>query len=123
MSQETERRNERRRLARKGLLEIRVSECDRTCTVAARGDLDRSTVELLDQALVEAEATDAHAIVVDLSELTFMDSTGLQLLLKAYARSQADSNRLSLVRGPERVQRVFRMTGTERLLPFSRLRR
>ena len=72
---------------------------------------------------MEAEATDAHAIVVDLSELTFMDSTGLQLLLKAYARSQADSNRLSLVRGPERVQRVFQMTGTERLLPFRRLRR
>jgi anti-sigma B factor antagonist len=121
VSQQTEPRSEQR-VAREGLLEVRVSERGRTCIIAAVGDLDRSTAALLEQTLVEAETTDARAIVVDLSELTFMDSTGLQLILRAHARSQADSNRLSLVRGPERVQRVFQMTGTERLLPFKRFR-
>ena len=96
-------------------------ERDRRCTIAAKGELDRSTVDLLNQAILEAEATTAREIVVDLSPLEFMDSSGVRLMLMAHARSQADSNRLSLVRGRGRVQRVFQRTGTERLLPFRRL--
>ena len=96
-------------------------ERDRRCTIAAKGELDRSTVDLLNQAILEAEATTAREIVVDLSPLEFMDSSGLRLILMAHARSQADSNRLSLVRGRGQVQRVFQLTGTERLLPFRRL--
>ena len=65
-----------------------------------------------------AEATDAKRIVIDLSAVTFMDSSGLKSLLQAQARSQADSNRLRLVRPPRRVQRVFELTNTEGLLPF-----
>ena len=96
-------------------------ERDRSCTIAAKGQLDRSTVDLLNQAILEAEATTAREIVVDLSPLEFMDSSGLRLILMAHARSQADSNRLTLVRGRGQVQRVFQLTGTERLLPFRRL--
>ena len=99
-----------------------MSERDHRCTVAAKGQLDRSTAELLDRAIRAAEATTAREIVVDLSPLEFMDTSGLHLILKAHARSQADSNRLSLVRGRGQVQRVFELTGTERLLPFKRLR-
>ncbi len=103
---------------RKGLLEVSVNECDGDCVVAAVGELDLSTVELLEAALEEAEAGAASQILLDLSQLSFIDSSGLHMILKAHARSDADSNRLRIRRGPRRVQRVFELTGTDSRLPF-----
>jgi stage II sporulation protein AA (anti-sigma F factor antagonist) len=101
-----------------GLLEIHVARHDGRYVIAPLGELDLSTVAAFDRAVHEGEATDARRIVVDLSAVTFMDSSGLKALLEAHARSQADSNRLRLVRGPRRVQRVFELTGSEAELPF-----
>ena len=94
-----------------------TSHSDR-CVITPSGDLDMSTAETLEAAIRAAEATDAQRIVIDLSGVTFMDSTGLRLLLQADARSRSDSQRLRLVRGSRRVQRVFELTNTEDLLPF-----
>jgi len=105
-------------VVRKGLLAVRTAGRDSGLVVAAVGDLDASTVEVLDEAIRQAEGADAQEIVVDLSGLTFMDSSGLRAILQAHARSQADSNRLRLVRGPRRVQRVFELTGMDSRLPF-----
>jgi len=88
------------------------------CVIAPIGDLDLSSVAALDAEVRAAEATDVDQIIIDLSGVTFMDSTGLRLLVQADARSRADSNRLRLVRGSRRVQRVFELTNTEAMLPF-----
>lgn len=88
------------------------------CVIAPSGDLDMSSAEPLEAAVRAAEATDAQQIIIDLSEVTFMDSTGLRMLLQANVRSRADSNRLRLVRGSRRVQRVFELTNTDAMLPF-----
>ncbi len=88
------------------------------CVIAPVGDLDLSSAATLDAEVRAAEGTDVDRIVVDLSGVTFMDSTGLRLLLQAEARSRADSSRLRLVRGSRRVQRVFELTNTEDMLPF-----
>ena len=86
--------------------------------IAATGDLDMSSAGQLDAEIRTAEATNVDRIILDLSGLTFMDSIGLRSLLQAQARSQADSNRLRLIRRPRRVQRVFELTTTDALLPF-----
>ena len=100
------------------LLTVETSrDADRYVIVAA-GDLEMSTAARLDAELRAAEATDTKRIIIDLSGVTFMDATGLRLLLQAHARSRADSNRLRLIRGPRRVQRVFELTNTDRMLPF-----
>jgi len=88
------------------------------CVIAPIGDLDLSSVAALDAEVRAVEATDVDQIIIDLSGVTFMDSTGLRLLVQADARSRADSNRLRLVRGSRRVQRVFELTNTEAMLPF-----
>jgi anti-sigma B factor antagonist len=88
-------------------------------TIGLFGELDLATAERVQHELEHAEATDAEAIVLDLSGLTFIDSTGVRLILMADARSRADSDRLALLRGPANVQRVFELTGLEDRLPFA----
>jgi anti-anti-sigma factor len=95
---------------------VRVRDTHR---IRLQGELDLATHAELERELLRVEATDVRSIVVDLSGLTFMDSTGIRLLLNADARSRADSNRLSLRRGPFAVQRVFELTGVVDLLPFA----
>ena len=83
------------------------------------GELDLASAEILERELEDVEATDAAAIVVDLSGLTFMDSTGIRLLLTAHQRMQSDTDRLQLRRGPAAVQRVFELTGVVEILRFA----
>jgi len=88
-------------------------------TICLRGELDLATAGGVQRELERVEDTDAKAIVLDLSGLTFMDSTGLRLVMSAHARSRADANRLRLMRGSRAVQRVFELTGVEQMLPFA----
>lgn len=88
-------------------------------TICLFGELDLATVPDVEEEIQRVEATDAAAIIVDLSGLTFMDSTGVRLMLSADARSRANANRLTLLRGPAAVQRVLELCGVERLLPFA----
>jgi anti-anti-sigma factor len=83
------------------------------------GELDLAAAGAVQDALTRAETSDASAIVVDLSELTFIDSTGIRLLFSAAARSRADADRLVLRRGGAAVQRVFQLTALEERLPFT----
>ena len=65
-----------------------------------------------------AEASDARQIVLDLRELTFIDSSGVRMIVCADLRSRQDGDRLRLIRGGARVQRVFELTGVLERLPF-----
>ncbi len=87
-------------------------------TIALAGELDLATAGRVEQEIKRVEATDARSIVVDLSGLAFMDSTGIRVLVGADARSRAHSERLALRRGPAAVQRVIELTGLTDLLPF-----
>jgi anti-sigma B factor antagonist len=88
-------------------------------TICLSGELDLATAEGVQRELECVEASDVEAIVVDLSGLTFMDSSGVRLVVRADARSRSDSERLTLLRGPASVQRVFALSGFEDRLPFA----
>jgi anti-anti-sigma factor len=83
------------------------------------GELDLSNAEVLDSMLRSIEAGPAEAIVVDLSALEFIDSTGVVVLARAASRSRDASKRLVLLRPPEDVDRVFQLTGLSEHLPFA----
>jgi anti-anti-sigma factor len=102
-----------------GQLSIRSQRDGETHTIGVRGEIDIAGVGHVEQELLRAEATDAQAIVLDLSALSFIDSTGVRMLVMAEARSRADSNRLQLRRPPESVLRVLRITGIEERMPFA----
>lgn len=88
-------------------------------TISIAGELDLATVADVEDELRRVEATDAASIVLDLSRLAFMESTGIGLIVSAHARSRADSDRLTIIRGPAAVERVIIMAGLDELLPFA----
>jgi anti-anti-sigma factor len=82
------------------------------------GELDLVTAPQLESAFdVALEDDDAKVIVVDLSELSFMDSTGVHLLLWMRAASQ-DADRLRVIDGSRAVGLVLDITGARAYLPI-----
>ena len=82
---------------------------DRT-QIELRGELDLSTADKVERELDRVEAQGPELLVLDLSGLTFLDSTGLRLIVGADQRARRSDRRLAVVRGPDTVQRVFSIT-------------
>ena len=89
-----------------------------TPILTLRGELDVSTAPQVEQALRQLEENGTSAIVVDLRGLTFLDSSGLRLILEADGRARREDRRLLVVPGPPEVQRVFRVTLTDARIEF-----
>jgi anti-sigma B factor antagonist len=88
-------------------------------TIALSGELDLANAPEVERQLTGAEAADATSIVLDLSGLTFIDSTGIRMIVSADARSRANSHRLTLLRGSPAVQRVFVISGIDKIVTFA----
>ena len=87
--------------------------------VALSGELDMAATFTLEQELdrlIDRERV--RRLVLDLRDLTFVDSTGLRLLVQTDARAREGGFELALVRGRPEVQRVFELAGLAELLPF-----
>jgi anti-sigma B factor antagonist len=91
-------------------LELRTENEHGVSRVAASGELDLATSEQLEEALKRQEQEEPQTLVLDLRGLTFMDSTGLRVVLAADARARDRGGRLVIVRATEEVDRVFRLT-------------
>ena len=95
------------------ILNIDTQERDGRVHVLLRGELDLSTVGQVQDALERVEAGSPSVVVLDLSKLSFLDSTGLRCLVTANERAREQGRRLVIVRGPDAVQRVFSITGLD----------
>jgi anti-anti-sigma factor len=90
---------------------LRSESEGKACTVYLQGELDLASFETVDQVLREA-AERANEITIDLSDLTFMDSTGLRLLFEADARARTDSHSIRVIGATGQVKKVMELTGT-----------
>jgi len=86
--------------------------------VRPRGEIDLGTVDSLRRHIDRCVAADCNRVVLDLRDVTFMDSTGLHLILETDAAARAAEWELRLIQGPARVQRVFELAGVREALPF-----
>src|SRR3954454_12198701 len=86
--------------------------------VCPRGEVDIDTVGQIGEQIDGSTATGATHVVLDLRGVTFLDSTGLHLVLEADAASRAGGWEFVLIGGPAHVQRVFDLTGSRARLPF-----
>jgi anti-anti-sigma factor len=83
--------------------------------IALAGELDLARAPEVEQVL---RADGVRQRVLDLRNLTFMDSSGLQLILSAHAAARRDGVILEIVPGPPSVQRVFEICGVQDTLRF-----
>ena len=83
--------------------------------ITLSGELDAATVELLDQTIRETEKEDGKTILVDLREVSFIDSMGLNVLLEARRRC----DRIEFVpSNHDQVARLIALSGTEEVLGY-----
>lgn len=81
------------------------------------GEIDVTTTGILADALARA-AEVALVVVADLTAVTFMDSTGLNTLLRAHHDLIAQGGRLALTGAQSPVQRVLDITGVDTVIPL-----
>jgi anti-anti-sigma factor len=91
---------------------------DGAALIAVAGELDLATAPILDAELTDARAAGLD-VTIDLAGLTFFDSTGLTLLLRAAHRADDAGGMLSLVAPPPCVRAVVEVTRTADVLPFA----
>ena len=97
---------------------IEVEQDDDRAVVIVAGECDLATADRFDQAVKQARAEGSGRVLLDFSELTFIDSSVIALLVEANADSRRDSGWLRLrgVRGP--VRRTLEITGVYEHLPI-----
>ena len=77
------------------------------------GELDLSTVGEAESRLEPELEPAPPLLILDLREVTFLDSSGLRLVLRLDRRQREGGGRLVVVRGGRRVARVLELTGAE----------
>ena len=86
--------------------------------VGARGEVDVFTAPDLDAEL-DALIADGNArLVVDLSDVAFLDSTGLGVLVKALKHARENGGWLHLVITSDRIRKIFEITGLDASIPI-----
>jgi anti-sigma B factor antagonist len=101
-----------------GGLEISSELVDGAIRVSLRGELDLSCATQVEERFARIDEQAPARVVIDLSGLAFIDSSGLRMLLIADARAREHGYELKLVAGQQPVQRVFEMTGALDVLDF-----
>lgn len=100
------------------LLRLRSRREGPTHSLEAEGELDLSSSLALARELNAARDSDAEQIVLDLSGLTFVDCSGLRVILCMDARSSDRPGRFLVRQAPARVHRIFSLTSAARQLSF-----
>ncbi len=84
--------------------------------VHLQGELDNLSVPVLTQTVDTLYAAGCFQISLDLSDLTFIDSSGLGALVSVWRRCQSEAGRATAVNPSDLVRRLMDMTGIARFL-------
>jgi anti-sigma B factor antagonist len=79
------------------------------------GEFDVYTAPQLRERVIELVDGGTRHVMADLREVTFLDSTGLGALIGGLKRLRARDGSLTLVIGTDRIRRIFRVTGLDRV--------
>jgi anti-anti-sigma factor len=100
-------------------LELREVRGGGRLTIELEGEVDLASAGILADALTAIDASALDTVVVDLRELTFIDSTGLRAIIAGKNHCAEQGTDFLLVPGPPQVQRLFAVVGLLEVLSFS----
>jgi anti-sigma B factor antagonist len=99
-------------------LTVEAYERGGRAVVAAVGELDAHSASLLEAEIGPRSALPGGALIVDLSGVDFIDSTGLGVLVTALKHSREAGGSLDVVVAAPRVIKVFALTGLDVVIPM-----
>lgn len=86
--------------------------------VSASGELDAHTAPMLEAEIAPLSSVEGGALIVDLSGVTFVDSTGLGVLVTALKHTREAGGTLDVVVATPRVLKVLALTGLDVVIPL-----
>jgi anti-sigma B factor antagonist len=99
-----------------GMFEVQSVQVGDDLCVLVSGELDLSSADKLEEAIRVAEKTTVRAIVIDLTNLRFMDSSGLNVVLNAHTRSRQDGDRIRFLPSKyDAVRQLVAVKGASRI--------
>jgi len=101
----------------RALLTISRLSGDGTVVLEMRGELDIASASQL-EAEIRAVESEGGRLILDLSRLEFIDSSGMRILLAAASRAKANNHGVGIRRAQPAVHRVFEIAGLSDSLPF-----
>ena len=108
----------RRRLIVEGPLKIEVGPEVETCLVRVSGELDMIGAPALERELHRLLSQRLQTVILDLTDVEFIDSLGLACLIKVTRRSREDGDRLRMIKPRGHVADVLHTTGIDDVLPL-----
>jgi len=98
---------------------VGLEQDDGVATLRLSGELDIAVIERLREVRDRALADGPASLVIDLSEVEFIDSSGLKFLLESDRLLRPSACELSLRRPGPAAMKVFSITGVDQHLPFA----
>jgi anti-sigma B factor antagonist len=90
-----------------------TTERDDGYVIVLSGELDISSAASVESRLMELEKRAPQHLFLDLQKVSFIDSTGLSMIINADGRARKDGRRLTIVSGDGVPRRILRTVGLE----------
>jgi anti-sigma B factor antagonist len=108
--------NSRDRGRNQMLLRVDVDEREDHALIRAVGEIDASTADSVATAVSEALAAGHRRVLLDLGDMTFIDSTGLGMLVRSHRAADAASARFAVVHPTAQTRKLITVLGLDELL-------
>jgi len=96
------------------LLRVTPEPAERGLSLALEGELDLATTPILEQSIEAAERDDGPVVALDLTELSFVDASGLKAILNAHRRAIRRGGRgLALLNPSGDIRRLLSLTAID----------
>lgn len=99
-------------------LEITTERAGSSCQIVLVGEIDVYTSPQLKRELVDAVEAGCVDIIVDLQGVSFIDSSGLGVLVSGLRRVKEQDGTLRLICTRESILKIFRITGLDKVFPI-----
>jgi anti-anti-sigma factor len=98
------------------LLRVDIEDLGDHAVVTAAGEIDAATADTLADAVAGAFADGATKVLVDFGQVTFIDSTGLGVLVKSHRNAVAAGSVFAVVHPTPQTRKLIRVLGLDQLL-------
>lgn len=101
-------------------MQVRIEKRSETLTAYLSGDIDHHTAKAIREEIDnEIDASKPSLLILDFGEVTFMDSSGIGLVMGRFRKMQTVEGEIQIINTPLYIAKVMRISGIEKLAKIS----